>query len=389
MRTRLALVALSASALLLAAPIARAQDTGSAAWDGSSISVPPTTEVGVVNVAVYFTRNGAREIQIAFRSTGAPPSGCAMPADVYSAPARTPTSFAADLTFGCNGTYTVTADAATTDDSAVFPHDYASRSRTVAVSMPAQAVTGVSAAAEGSTIRVLWDDMRVAAWDLSGYVIERQVDDGSFTELAVLGSESTSYVDESLPGEGRAATYRVSSTRPAPAGTQVSAASSSEATPFEATATTTTTPGDGTTGDGTTGDGTTPGTGTTPGGGTTAGGTTIPSTPGTGSVATRPGGTVRAPRLGISGSFLPPLLRPSGSFGVPTTVDGGFSEQLPYGQDTEPGEDDPVLPDDEMASLFTDGAAGRGMAIPIATALVLAVWAFHLRFLARASRPTG
>ena len=70
----------------------------------------------------------------------------------------------------------------------------------------------------------------------------------------------------------------------------------------------------------------------------------------------------------------------------PTTIDGGFAGELPY-DDSEPGEEDPVLPDDELASLFTDGAAGRGMAIPIATALVLAVWAFHLRFLARASRP--
>ena len=96
---------------------------------------------------------------------------------------------------------------------------------------------------------------------------------------------------------------------------------------------------------------------------------------------------MRIPRLGITGSFLPPLLRPSASVQVPTTVDDGFSDQLPYDA-SEPGEDDPVLPDDELASIFTDGAAGRGMAIPVATALVLAVWAFHLRFLARASRPT-
>ena len=69
--------------------------------------------------------------------------------------------------------------------------------------------------------------------------------------------------------------------------------------------------GDGTTGDGTSpggpGDGTTPD--STPGGGT-APDPTAPSTPGAGGPS-RPGIGVRAPRLGITGTFLPPLLRPS------------------------------------------------------------------------------
>jgi hypothetical protein len=40
-----------------------------------------------------------------------------------------------------------------------------------------------------------------------------------------------------------------------------------------------------------------------------------------------------------------------------------------------------------MASVYTEGNAGRGMVIPVATALVMALWAVHLRMLARASRP--
>jgi hypothetical protein len=86
-----------------------------------------------------------------------------------------------------------------------------------------------------------------------------------------------------------------------------------------------------------------------------------------------------------SGTFLPPLLRPATqTLSPPTTADTGFEESLPY----EQGPNDAVLPGGEsLASIDTHGQAGRGLVIPVATALVLAIWAVHLRMLARAARP--
>ncbi len=388
--------ALAAAGLLLVGPAAHAQDSGSASWSGSSISVPSGAQDGLVHVEAYFTRDQPRSIRIIIQASGSAPAGCSMPGDVVSGSARTPTSFGADLGFGCNGSYSVTAIAETTDDNGFLPHDEATRSGSVSVAMPAPTVTGVGAVGAGRSITVTWNDMRYAAADLSGYIVERQIDNGSFTQVGSLSAGETSFTDTALPAQGGAATYRVSSTRPSPDRRLTSQSSSSSATPFVADqsagggdgTTPGTTPGGGSSGDGSTPGGGVPGDGSTPG--TTAGGGTTPgsnspgpSRPGGG----RPGGSVATPRLGISGSFLPPLLRPSvTAISDPSTLDDGFEEALPYG-DAEPGAEDPVLPDDELASLFSDGSAGRGMIIPVATALVLAVWAFHLRFLARISRP--
>ena len=390
MRNRLASLAiLSSAALLLVAPSVRAQDSGSTAWEGSALTVPASTEVGFVSASAYFTRNPPRSVSITIEVSGSPMAGCAIPSPVTGA-GRTPATVPADLGFECNGAYTVSAIAVTTDNNQLLPRDEATRSGTISVAMPAPTVTGVSASADGRSITVLWDDMRNAAKDLSGYVVERKVSGGSFAEVATPTSDQTSFVDDSLPDDAGEATYRVSSTRPSPSGTRVSSASTTAATPFVAAPAPPTTEGDGTT----PGDDPAPGDGATPGGDPAPGGSAPgdpsapadPGTPDAGSAGS-PSATFRAPRLGISGSFLPPLLRPSSTVPVPTTVDDGFSDRLPY-SDSEPGEDDPVLPEDELASLFTEGTAGRGMAIPVATALVLAVWAFHLRFLARASRPT-
>jgi hypothetical protein len=80
-----------------------------------------------------------------------------------------------------------------------------------------------------------------------------------------------------------------------------------------------------------------------------------------------------------SRNFFPPLLAPP--------ADTGFSEELPFG-DREPGEQDAALPDDELASgPLSERLPGRGLVVPVATGLVLAVWALHLRFLARAAQP--
>ena len=125
MRTRLPLVALSAAALLLTAPGVRAQDTGSAAWSGSSLT----------HALLLGCRGRARQrvlhaqpvshdhdhhLHIGQRAR--PTAPC--PSTTGSS-GRTPMSYATDLSFGCNGVYTVTAVAATTNDSALTPHDEA------------------------------------------------------------------------------------------------------------------------------------------------------------------------------------------------------------------------------------------------------------------------
>lgn len=371
MMRRIALLALAAAGLVLAGPAVQAQESGDPeTWEGSSITLPTAPQSGPVRAEATFDHRWQRTIRISIEATGTAPVECSMPGRTTSSEESPPATFGVDLLFGCNGTYTITATAETTRNSQFTPVDKATREGTVDVAMPAPDVTGVKATGGDRAITVEWDDMTTSAVDLSGYIVERSIDSGAYEQVASPGSDETEFVDSSLPADAGTATYRVASTRPSPEGRLTSQSASSEATPFVA-APTAPDDGDGTTPGG--GDGTTPG--TSPGDGTTPGTTPGGPTPGT---------RVPTPRLGLSGSFLPPLLRPSLALQVPPDTDDGFDEVLPY---REPGEDDPVLPDDEMASLLTDDSAGRGMVIPIATALVLAVWAFHLRRLAKAARP--
>jgi len=226
--------------------------------------------------------------------------------------------------------------------------------------------------------------MTAVAPDLSGYTVERKLGDGSFASVSNLDSGTTSYLDTDLPPEGGDATYRIRSTRPSPSGEKVSAASADAPAAFAAVPTTTTdTTGAGGSGSAAVGSGGSSGSGAT---GSSSGGSAQSWLATHGLQSASSGGSapgVGPPRV-FSGTFLPPLLRPaSQTVSTTTTLDTGFNESLPY----ERGAENPVLPKDAMASIVTDGRGGRGMAIPVATALVLAIWAVHLRMLARAARP--
>jgi hypothetical protein len=71
--------------------------------------------------------------------------------------------------------------------------------------------------------------------------------------------------------------------------------------------------------------------------------------------------------------------------GLLTDPDSGYKQELDYGdQQLAGGEDD----GDGLSSFTYEDGGGRGMAVPVATGLVLAAWAFHLRYLARAAKPT-
>jgi hypothetical protein len=232
----------------------------------------------------------------------------------------------------------------------------------VPVRLPAPTVTNLVATAAGHKVNLAWDDMRGAAPDLAGYRVERSIGGGSFTAVQTVGPEAASFTDTTLPNGGGKADYQVVALRPFVAD---AAPSNASAATFAAAPAGSAAGGTGGTGAGGTGTGGT-------GGGGVAGG---------GGGAGRPGissGTgIRVPRVGTpSRNFFPPLL-------APPAIDTGFNEELPF-DEAEPGEEALA---DSLADDSGSPLPGRGLAVPVAIGLVLAAWALHLRFLARASRP--
>jgi hypothetical protein len=387
MRRVLAVLGAAVVALLLVAPVARADESiPGGSWEGSALDAGPgSVATGSYRLSGAFRRRAFdnRRVEVTVAATPARLGPCAINPVVLPW-ATTPTAFDVTLSIPCNGTYTVSATAQTTDDNALRGHESAVLDRPVKVAAPAPTVTGVDATADGRTVTVTWDDMRGAAPDLAAYVVERKVGDAAFDELAVVDAGTLTYEDAALPASGGEASYRLRSVRPSPDGDKVSAASDADATEFAAAPT-----GDAGAGGDTGDSGSTGGAGSDGGAGASAAGGSGSANPdATGSAGSSASGSrarVKPPRV-FSGTFLPPLLRPIARPAAPTTsttVDGGFDEALPYEQ--RPA--DPVESGGAMASIFTDGAPGKGMVIPVATALVLAVWAFHLRVLARAARP--
>lgn len=376
---------LGTGVLLVAPPAGAAESISGGAWNGSALD-PGASAVSTnaYRLSGTFRHQLNRTVEVRVSASPAGSGACAI-APVVLPSASTPRAFNVTLRIPCNGTYTIVATAVTTDNNALMGPEAAALDRRISVAAPAPQVTGVTAEADSRSVTITWDDMRNAAPDLDHYVVERKIDDGDFEELAQLSPDDQALTDDDLPAAGGEATYRVSSARPTPSGIVTSQSSDEAATTFDAAPTDPTTdPGTGS------GDG-----GGTGSGGDTSGGAGSSSGSGSGSGSGSDGGSgatrssVTPPRV-FSGTFLPPLLRPVTQTlptpTTPTTIDDGYEDTLPYGQE-EAGAEDPVLPEGAMASITSDGATGRGMVIPLATALVLAVWAFHLRLLARAARP--
>ncbi|MGH9084619.1 MAG: hypothetical protein ACRDYW_04130 [Acidimicrobiales bacterium] len=351
------------------------------AWQGSALDAGPRgIEANSYKLSGTFRRRFVdRQIQVTV-SADPPGSGPCAVQPITLPGGSTPHAFSATLSIPCNGTYALRATANTTDNGPLAGPESATLDRTVVIAGPAPKVTGVTLEPEPRAVTVSWDDMRAAAPDLSGYIVERQIGDGDVTELATLPVDELAFTDEGLPDAAGEATYRVRSTRPAAGETVVSRSSDPASTPFESAADNpggssgdggggadggASGDGDGSTGSGDGGEG-----GSAGGSGGRGGDTNQPS-------------RIAPPKV-FSGTFLPPLLRPvTLNPTTPTTVDEGFSEQLPYGDRAQPAD----LPGDGFASIFTEGRPGRGLVIPAAIALVLAAWGVHLRLLARASRP--
>jgi hypothetical protein len=283
----------------------------------------------------------------------------------------------ASLTTTCNGEYAVTVTATRQARSCgilgcspwASTSDVHTLSGTLAVRAPAPPVAGATATqGSGRSVVIGWTPAVDAPPDFLGYRVERVSASGDTVTIATIDDRTaSSVVDDEPPAEGGTTTYHVYGRRAAPGGEVGSAATSTstEVTPL---------PGGG----GGDGDGDDGGSDGDPDGGSPGGGPGVTSPGGRSPSISGGPGSVRAPRVGSpSRRLFPPLASPA--------VDAGFEETLPF--EAEPGDADPVLPDDELASSgFTD-VAGRGLVIPVATALLMAVWAFHLRYLARAARP--
>jgi len=369
------LTILVTAVVLLPAPTAgAAESVPSGAWAGSALDPGPGAIDGdAYRLSGTFRHRFNRPVQIEVTASPAGSGPCSV-SSVALPSANTPRAFSATLRIPCNGTYTLVATAVTTDSNPVVGAEAVALDRRISVAAPAPEVTGLSVDGGGRSVTVTWDDMRGAAPDLDSYVIERKLGDGDFEEIDRVSPDAKASIDENLPAKGGEATYRVLAVRPSPGGLLLSSSGEEAATTFDDAPTDPTTGPGGGSGTGGTGGG---------GGGSGGGGT------GSGGGGSTPGprGTSVAPPRVFSGTFLPPLLRPAAQTlsTTPTTIDDGFTDALPYEQ--EAGDEEAVLPEGAMASVTSERAAGRGMAIPLATALVLAVWAFHLRLLARAARP--
>ena len=362
-------------------------------WAGSRVTTPDQTgddtpTVTAELVRSYADTNPATRRVVASTSVAAPaglPPGCASSVGATSITrVGTVHHTSAELTTTCNGRYSITVTGTLQRRSCTVlgcgswsTLDTHQVSGSVFVAASPSPVTGTTAApADGRSVLVSWIPPSEAQPDL-GYRVERVSASGATVTLAdIADPTTTTYTDAAPPPEGGVTTYRVYATRPGPGGSVSSSPSVATAEverdpDYEPPADPPGGPGPTTPGGG----------GGGGGGGDDAGGGPSRRSGGGAVRSTSPGvPAVRVPRVGSpSRSFFPPLLSPP--------VDAGYDEDLPYGEGgREPGAAEAELPNDLAAGL-ADAAPGRGLAIPMATGLLLAVWAFHLRFLARAGRP--
>jgi hypothetical protein len=374
---RRTVVLLATAALGLIGPWAALADESieSGPWTGSALDPGPTrfADANEIGLSGSFTRTPYRTFDVEVRAERAEPAPmCQVTGSgrFEPDPPSDPTDgfdFAHALTAPCNGTYLVEAVARTTNNL-TLPESVAILDRTVTVVVPPPDVTAVDAV-EGANraVTVSWAAVSPRPADHLGYLVVRTLSDGSTTVFEV--GDVTQVVDSSPPAAGGAMTYAVVARRSgATSGSEVRSVN-----PTTKTVTVSAAPA-GSGGSGTGGTGRTPASGGTGGTGGSGG---APSGPVR--IGGRPSGGISVPRVGTpSRNFFPPLL-------APPVEDTGFDAELPF-EDREPGEEEAIV-DDELAGDLSERLPGRGLVVPLATGLVLAVWGLHLRFLARAGRP--
>jgi hypothetical protein len=366
--------------LLLSAPVTGAQED---AWAGSHSTTQSSSSSSTVVVTAHFVQANNQTLQrfeawTWFTTPSGLGSGCDAAGERPLHTTHVRTSATIDttseaVTTACNGVYGYRVLARLHRGGVIRPSEKTITGE-IRIAAPPPEVPKASASRAGSGATVSWSAVGAPPPDFLGYRVERRVGDGSWEPVAAELPASARSVDDASAPAGGDVTYRVRARRAGPDGQVLSSGQRAELT-GEAT---TTPPGtDGTTtvpgADGST---TVPG-GQAAGGGTkgTGGGSRVGALPSTIQPRGRTGIGTRAPRLGTpSQANFPPLLTPD---------DGTFEEEIDYGGGLA-GEEEG---DEELSSLFYEEDTGRGMAVPVATGFVLAAWAFHLRFLAKAARP--
>lgn len=379
--------------LLVLAPAALADFRGpieDGGWAGSRIdtpervSIPNQTLTAVIKDPNPLARP---DVLVTFGRAPGIPSECSVVSGeaVPGSSGSGGTLYSVTTSVDCNGAYPYVFEASV---SGVTGRSYMpALSSTLTVEVPPAAVAGVSAALiEGTrNVRVSWDAAADPAPDFLGYVVQRRLGAGQWTDVAEARPKATSLVDNEVPAEGGEYTYRVLARRSGVGRELESAQGATDRVTLPAgdPGTSTTLPGDpGPTVPGDPGGpGGTDGTGAPP----PDGGTGAPGKPNVIKGSARPRITPRAPNLGSPAqSNLGILLnRPPGLDDDSGDGDGGYDEALDYG---DPSIDGSLADEEEGSSIFYAGER-RGLAIPVATGFVLFAWAIHLRFLARASRP--
>jgi hypothetical protein len=382
-RRALAATAAAGLGILLVAPIGLAsenREVTTGPFTGSRLTTPTSTTVSNPQLLALIKRTNSGTTDLVVTASIDPPAGLPGGCEtVVGQPDKLPTTadgvpVVVGTSLTCNGAYTYQIGATSGSLLVGTRKLDPPLESTLVVEVPPAAVDGVGATAndESRTVSVTWDASSDTAPDFRGYrVLRRHGSNGDWVKVADVGPGTTGVVDDDLPPEAGDYTYRVLGRRVGVGGDVVSTSGGTDKVTLAEGEVTTTTTADGTTSTVVAGD---PGS-TVPGDGgssTTAARTRTPATRG------RTGVGIKAPRLGTpSQANLPVLL-------TPTTVDEGYDEQLDYGDESI---DDSALPSEESSSAFYENGPGKGMAVPVATGLVLFAWAIHLRFLARASRP--
>jgi hypothetical protein len=298
---------------------------------------------------------GISQISLSIEPDADLPSGCTVPdpaPERYDSNGADPGSrgrirqeFAFDdLEFACNGRYSVVATAYLGDFGSDPEPSAPSSTRhrlhgTLDVAAPAPAVSGlaVSVSPDGKTVHLTWDAIGDQPPDFEGYQVMRAAGDGDFA-AAGTPTTSTTATDEPAAGHYR---YAVVSVRRGPDGEPVMSPLTTAAARN-----------------------------------VTVGAVTAPTRPtytrGTGGVA------LSRPRSGA--------VARRGASGPPTTADTGYKETLDYGNARLPGADGEGELGSGVVHIIGDPARKRGIVIPAAAAMVLALWAAHFRYLAHRAR---
>ncbi len=395
MRRLLAGAGAAGLALILAAPMAAQADTVPTAWSNSKSTTDTSVSSGAFDITAEFRRAHPflSSTEFSVHTYLTIPSGLASGCGSAGNKLELTTTGSevsdgvytsrASAAVTCNGRYSILIDGQMVNKgNKKAIDDGAQLTPTVAVKMRPANVPSAHAAFGDGKVALSWDPVQDKTPDFLGYQVQiAKDDDWKTVEGGELGRDSRS-LGGRAPDAGPEAVYRVRARRDGPDG-DVYSADAAETDKITIPTTSTTTPGSPppTNPDGTPS--------TTPGGAGGSGGSGSGTGSGSGSGGTGrkgrsfdplPAGIVgvgtKAPRIGapVSGN-VPGLL---------TDPDSGYKQELDYGdQQLAGGEDD----GDGLSSFTYEDGGGRGMAVPVATGLVLAAWAFHLRYLARAAKP--